>query len=71
MADEQQNLGENVKEGVDNFFTSTQRILTVSKKPDANQYWMMVRVTGVGIAIIGLLGFAIELINFFVRAALA
>lgn len=71
MADDESNFGTNVKEGMDTFFTSTQRILTVSKKPDANQYWMMVRVTGVGIAILGTMGFLIELVNFLIRGAMA
>ncbi len=59
-----------LKEGVDNFFSSTQRILTVSKKPDTSQYWTMVRVTAVGIVIIGIIGFLVELANFLIRTVL-
>ncbi len=56
-----------IKEGISEFTTSTQRILTVSKKPDTNQYMTMVRVTALGLVILGVLGYTIELISFLIR----
>ncbi len=57
------------KEGLEEFTTSTNRILTVSKKPDTAQYMTMVRITALGLTILGVLGYTIELINFLVRTA--
>ncbi len=57
------------QEMVSEFVTSTQRILTVSKKPDTPQYMTMLRITALGIAVLGVLGFIVELINFLIRTA--
>jgi len=56
-----------LKEGLDEFVTSTSRILTVSKKPDTPQYMIMLRVTALGLAVLGILGYVVELINFLIR----
>lgn len=56
-----------LKEGLDEFITSTNRILTVSKKPDTPQYITMLRVTALGLAVLGILGYVVELINFLIR----
>lgn len=57
------------KEKLDEFATSTNRILTVSKKPDTPQYMTMIRITALGLAVLGVLGYIIELISFWVRTA--
>ena len=57
----------NVKEGISDFFNSTQRILTVSKKPDTPQYKNMARITAVGILILGLIGYLVELASFLLK----
>lgn len=51
------------------FFTSANRVLTVSKKPDTNQYMSMTRITAVGIIILGIIGFAVELGTFLIKGA--
>ena len=56
-----------LKEGLDEFITSTNRILTVSKKPDTPQYITMLRITALGLAVLGVLGYVVELINFLIR----
>lgn len=56
-----------LKEGLDEFITSTNRILTVSKKPDTPQYITMLRITALGLAVLGILGYVVELINFLIR----
>lgn len=58
-----------IKEGLDEFVTSTNRILTVSKKPDTPQYITMLRITALGLVILGVLGYVIELVNFLARTA--
>lgn len=58
-----------LKEKWEDFATSTNRILTVSKKPDTAQYLTMIRITALGLVVLGVLGYAIELVNFLVRTA--
>lgn len=39
------------------------RVLRVTKKPDANEYKTIVKVSGLGIIIIGMLGFVVQMIK--------
>ncbi|MDO8537328.1 MAG: protein translocase SEC61 complex subunit gamma [archaeon] len=48
--------------GIARFFRSGRRIITVSKKPDRVEYTTIAKVTGLGIIIIGVIGFIIILI---------
>jgi protein transport protein SEC61 subunit gamma-like protein len=48
------------------FLNSTKRIFTVSKKPDLQEYKVMIQVTGIGIIIIGLIAFIVMLIFQFI-----
>ncbi len=48
--------------GIKEFLDSTRRILVISKKPEGAEYAQMAKVTGLGIIIIGLIGFVILLI---------
>ena len=45
------------------FIKETVRVLRVTKKPNKQEYWATVKVTGIGIGIIGALGFVIFLIK--------
>ncbi|HIH11715.1 TPA: protein translocase SEC61 complex subunit gamma [Candidatus Woesearchaeota archaeon] len=45
------------------FFKETIRVLRILKKPDKAEYLTTVKVTGIGIAIIGVLGFLIFLLR--------
>ncbi len=47
---------------VKDFFESTKRILAVSKKPSRDELMLMLKVVGIGILIIGVIGFIIRLI---------
>ncbi|MFH1225541.1 MAG: protein translocase SEC61 complex subunit gamma [Candidatus Diapherotrites archaeon] len=47
---------------VSGFIDSTKRILTVSKKPDRKEYATMVKITGLGILLIAVVGFVVMLI---------
>ena len=44
---------------VKRFIKETTRVLRITKKPDQNEFLSLVKVTGLGIAIIGVLGFVI------------
>ncbi len=44
------------------FIQSSARIFNVSRKPDWPEYSVMAKVTGIGIIVIGILGFFVKLI---------
>lgn len=48
------NLGE--------FIQSSTRIFTVSRKPGAKEFEVMAKVTGLGIVLIGVIGFFVKLL---------
>jgi protein transport protein SEC61 subunit gamma and related proteins len=45
------------------FFKETIRVLRITKRPSGDEYKSLVKVTGLGVAIIGALGFVIFLIK--------
>jgi len=52
----------NLKVKIVSFIESSQRILTVSKKPDLNEFKAMAKVTGLGIIVIGAVGYVVTLL---------
>ncbi len=44
------------------FFTKSRRLLTHSKRPDRKEIWLTVRITAIGILVIGLVGFLIHIL---------
>jgi len=52
---------------LNNFWNSTRRIFTVSKKPDRSEYKVMAQVTGIGIIIIAIIAFLIRVIFVFIK----
>ncbi|MEM4257060.1 MAG: protein translocase SEC61 complex subunit gamma [Candidatus Diapherotrites archaeon] len=50
------------KESLENFYNSSLRIFNVSRKPTMQEYKLMAKVVGVGIIIIGFIGFFLKLI---------
>ena len=51
------------KESMANFIKQCQRVLKVSRKPDREEYINVAKVTGIGIIIIGVIGFIIIIIS--------
>lgn len=51
------------KTKVKRFIKETIRVLRITKKPDKQEFLNLVKITGLGIAIIGVIGFIIFLIN--------
>ena len=47
------------------FFQECARVLKVTKKPDAVEFKTIVKVSGLGILIIGSLGFVVQMIKLF------
>ncbi|PIN75459.1 protein translocase SEC61 complex subunit gamma [Candidatus Woesearchaeota archaeon CG10_big_fil_rev_8_21_14_0_10_36_11] len=48
---------------VKRFIKETLRVLRITKKPDRTEYMSLVKVTGIGILIIGALGFVLHLVK--------
>ena len=51
----------NIKETTSDFIKQSKRVLKVARKPDREEYFNFSKVTAIGIAIIGLIGFVIVL----------
>ena len=48
--------------GIKNLMDRMRRIFLVSSKPDKQEYRQIVKITGLGVAVIGIIGFVIFLI---------
>ncbi len=61
---EEQEFQPEVPQGkVKRFMKETVRVLRITKKPDWEEYKTLLKVTGIGIAVIGALGFVIFLLK--------
>jgi len=49
-----------------NFIGECRRVLTVTRKPTNDEYKVIVKASGIGILLIGLIGFIIAVIKYFV-----
>ena len=45
------------------FFNECKRVLVITKKPDAQEFKTIVKISGLGLLIIGLIGFVIQIIS--------
>ncbi len=52
------------------FFHEAKRVLAVAKKPDQEEYTQVAKIAGLGILLIGFIGFALMLANYFIQGAL-
>jgi len=50
-------------ESIRGFLKQCERVLRVSKKPDADEYRTVAKVTGIGIIIIGVIGFIVGILS--------
>jgi protein transport protein SEC61 subunit gamma-like protein len=51
------------KESINRFLKQCERVLRVSKKPDADEYKTVAKVTGLGIISIGVVGFIVSILS--------
>jgi protein transport protein SEC61 subunit gamma-like protein len=51
-----------IKGKITGFIEDSKRIFTISKKPSKEEFMTMLKVTGLGIIIIGIIGYFISLI---------
>ena len=52
----------NIFEKLGRFFASSRRVLLISKKPNWTEFKTMAKVTGIGIIIVALIGYVLQLI---------
>ena len=52
-----------IKQKLGRFYEECVRVLTLTKKPNKAEYVTIVKVSGLGIALIGLIGFIITMIK--------
>ena len=52
-----------MRERFDKFIKDSKRVLKVSRKPDRKEYMELAKVTAIGVAIIGVIGFIIVLLG--------
>lgn len=45
------------------FLHQAKRVLQVARKPDSSEYLNVAKITGIGIMIVGVIGFAIKLVK--------
>lgn len=47
------------------FLSNCKRVLRVARKPDKDEYLQVAKITGLGILLIGFIGFIIMLLGYF------
>jgi protein transport protein SEC61 subunit gamma-like protein len=52
-----------VLERLRSFITECGRVLRVARKPSKHEYWTIAKVAGIGILIIGLVGFILHIVD--------
>ena len=53
------NILTGIVQGMRSFFQKCRRVLLVSSKPDKEEFKLSAKITGIGMIIIGLIGFAL------------
>ncbi len=48
------------------FIASSKRILQISQKPTSKEYWTLTKIIGLGMLILGVIGYIIRLIIYLV-----
>ncbi|MCL2287908.1 MAG: protein translocase SEC61 complex subunit gamma [Candidatus Bathyarchaeota archaeon] len=57
--------------GVKSFLSQCARTLKLAVKPGREELWLSIKISALGIGVIGLIGFAIKLIGSFLGGSLA
>lgn len=53
------------------FLQNSKRVLQVAKKPDKDEYLQVAKVTGLGILLVGFVGFGIMIVSYVVQGIFA
>ncbi len=57
--------------GLRSFFSSARRLMKLAKKPGRDEVWVSVRISALGIIIIGVLGYIIKIIASLMQGGVA
>ncbi len=49
------------------FFQNCRRVLQVAKKPDKNEYLQVAKITGLGILLVGFVGFVVMFVSYIIQ----
>jgi len=52
-----------MKIDISSFLNNAKRVLTLSKKPTSEEFWTIAKVTGMGILVLGLIGYVMSSIK--------
>jgi protein transport protein SEC61 subunit gamma and related proteins len=53
-----------VLKSIKSFLESSKRILSISEKPTSKEFWVMAKIVGIGMIVIGVIGYLIKLIIY-------
>lgn len=53
------------------FLQNSKRVLQVAKKPDKDEYMQVAKVTGLGILLVGFVGFVIMIVSYVIQGIFA
>lgn len=53
------------------FLQNSKRVLQVAKKPDKDEYIQVAKVTGLGILLVGFVGFVIMIVSYVIQGIFA
>ena len=53
------------------FLSNCKRVLRVARKPDKDEYLQVAKITGLGILLVGFIGFIIMLVGYFIGGTVA
>ncbi|WP_297063262.1 protein translocase SEC61 complex subunit gamma [Thermococcus sp.] len=59
----------NIVENIKTFLHESKRVLMVTRKPGMKEFKLAVKITGVGMIIIGLIGMLIRMIGYFITGS--
>ena len=49
---------------ITSYLAECKRVLQLTKKPNKTEFWTIVKVTGIGILLIGLIGFIVSMVKY-------
>lgn len=58
---------QNVGSGLRSFYEQSLRVIAITHKPRQPEYKQMALTTAIGMAVIGIVGFIISMISFFIK----
>jgi len=53
-----------MKIDISSFLNNAKRVLTLSKKPTKEEFWTVAKITGLGILLLGAIGYVMSSIKF-------